>query len=118
MIRSQASAISKPPPMATPFTAAITGLVEVEAAESARRSPRPASRAGRRSPGTFRSLPAENARSPAPVTIATHWPSSAAKSLKISSSSKWASECSAFITSGRFRVTMVTGPSFSTAAYW
>ena len=58
----------------------------------------------------FRSLPAQNALSPAPVTIATHCSGSAQKSSNTLSSSKCASVCSALYTSGRDSVTMVTGP--------
>ena len=110
---SQASAISNPPPMATPFTAAISGLVR------SNREVRPAKPEGGLPilppvAWCLRSLPAEKARSPAPVTIATHWSGSAAKLSNTSPSSKCAGECSAFITSGRFRVTVVIGPSRST----
>ncbi len=83
---SQARAISKPPPMATPLTAAITGLVRSYRAVSPAnpdegwplRSPPPA--------WYFRSLPALKAR-PAPVTIATHSSGSAANSSNTSDSS-------------------------------
>ena len=113
MIRSQASAISKPPPMATPFTAAISGL------SRSKRLVRPAKPDGGLPilppmAWCLRSLPAEKARSPAPVTMPTHWSGSAAKALNASSSSKCIGEWRAFITSGRFRVKMVTGPSRST----
>ena len=78
MMRSQASAISKPPPMATPLTAAMIGLSqskrEVSPAKPPLSQPRfpPAA-------CHFRSLPAQNALSPAPVTIATHCSGSAAE---------------------------------------
>ena len=76
---SQASAISNPPPMATPLTAAITGLSrskrEVSPAKPERTNPRLPPEAW-----NLRSLPAEKARSPAPVTMATHCSGSAAKS--------------------------------------
>jgi hypothetical protein len=50
----------------------------------------------------------------APVTMPTHCAGSAAKAFTASSISKWAGECIAFMTSGRFRVNVVTGPSRST----
>ena len=62
----------------------------------------------------LRSLPAEKARSPAPVMMPTHCSGSAAKASRASCISKWAGECRAFITSGRFSVKMVTWPSRST----
>src|SRR5258708_17418184 len=58
----------------------------------------------------FRSLPAQNALSPAPVTIATHCSGSAEKSSNTLLSSKCASICSALYTSGRDNVTIVIGP--------
>ena len=76
MTMSQASAISKPPPMATPLTAAITGLSR---SKRLARPPKPlAGWTGRlpvlacNSAWYFRSLPAEKALSPAPVMMATH----------------------------------------------
>ena len=73
---SQASAISKPPPMATPLTAAITGLSR---SKRLARPPKPlAGWTGRlpvlacSSAWYFRSLPAQKALSPAPVMMATH----------------------------------------------
>src|SRR5260221_8144267 len=109
MMRSQASAISKPPPMATPLTAAMIGLSqskrEVSPAKPPLSQPRfpPAA-------CHFRSLPAQNALSPAPVTIATHCSGSAQKSSNSLFSSKCASICSALYTSGRDSVTIVIGP--------
>src|SRR6516225_2251227 len=75
---------------------------------------------GRRRPAacTFRSLPAENARSPAPVMMPTHRSSRAANSSHTAASSSFASACSAFSTSGRFSVTMRTRPSSCTMQYW
>jgi hypothetical protein len=55
-------------------------------------------------------LPAQNALSPAPVTIATHCSGSAEKSSNTLFSSKCASVCSALYTSGRDSVTIVIGP--------
>ena len=89
---SQASTSSKPPPRAKPLTAAIIGLCRSKRAVMPPKPPvRPSSR---RAPSLlpcsawyFRSLPAENARSPAPVRIATQASSSAAKSLNTESSS-------------------------------
>src|SRR5262245_36008114 len=112
-IRSQASAISKPPPIATPLTAAITGFGlskrEVSPAKPVRGisgfAPAPA--------WNLRSLPALKARSPAPVMIATQRSGSATNSSKTFSSSKFAGGWSAFITSGRFIVTTSRRPSRS-----
>ncbi len=109
MMRSQASAISKPPPMATPLTAAMIGLSqskrEVSPANPPLSQPRLPPAACH-----FRSLPAQNALSPAPVTIATHCSGSAEKSSNTLFSSKCASVCSALYTSGRDSVTIVIGP--------
>jgi hypothetical protein len=55
-------------------------------------------------------LPAQNALSPAPVTIATHCSGSAEKSSNTLLSSKCASICSALYTSGRDSVMIVIGP--------
>src|SRR5205807_704562 len=68
---SQASAVSNPPPIATPLTAAIRGLSRsnrwlIPANPVAGRGPR------RPAAWTFKSLPAENARFPAPVMMPTH----------------------------------------------
>ena len=54
----------------------------------------------------LRSLPALNARSPAPVMMATQNSGSATNSSNTASSSKFAGGWSEFITSGRFSVTM------------
>ena len=76
---SHASAISRPPPSAKPFTAAMTGF---QRSKRAVMPPKPV--AGMRgmpcSAVHLRSLPAENAFSPAPVRIATQASGSAAKS--------------------------------------
>ena len=103
IIKSQAKAISKPPPIATPLTAAISGLFKLK------REVKPAK------PELFlsifppsawylRSLPAQKALSPSPVIIATQASSSLEKSSNIFSNSKWAGEWRAFILSGLFKV--------------
>ena len=66
----------------------------------------------------LRSLPALNARSPAPVTTATQRSGSAAKSSKTRSSSKLAGGWMAFITSGRLMVTTRSRPLRSALQYW
>ena len=68
---SQASAVSKPPPIATPLTAAISGLSRSKRCDS---PAKPVAGRGPRRPAacTFKSLPAEKARSPAPVMMPTH----------------------------------------------
>ncbi|MGY4486683.1 hypothetical protein ACVWWR_005874 [Bradyrhizobium sp. LM3.2] len=93
-MRSQASAISKPPPMATPLTAAMIGLSQ---SKRAVRPANPPLSQPRLPPAAchFRSLPAQNALSPAPVTIATHCSESVEKSSNTFWSSKCASVCSA-----------------------
>ena len=90
MMMSQASAISKPPPMAMPFTAAITGLSR---SKRLARPPKPlAGWTGRLpvlawiSAWYLRSLPAQKALSPAPVMMATQrsglaWNSSNASTI-------------------------------------
>ena len=110
---SQASAISNPPPIATPFTAAISGLLR---SKRWARPAKPLAGMAMEPPVAWflRSLPAEKARSPAPVMMPTHCSGSALKALKASSISKCIGECTAFMTSGRLRVKTVTGPSRST----
>ena len=100
---SQASAISRPPPIAQPLTAAIVGL---KSSKRVRSPPHPVpGRGGSSGAGRyFRSFPAEKARSPAPVRIATQRSGSAAKSSQISVNSSVAGRWRAFITSGRFIV--------------
>ena len=117
MMMSQASAVSNPPPIAQPFTAAISGLSRSKRCVM---PAKPFGPLGRRRPAacTFRSLPAENARSPAPVMMPTHRSSRAANSSHTVASSSFASACSAFSTSGRFSVTMRTRPSSCTMQYW
>src|SRR6202022_626960 len=109
MIRSQASATSKPPPIATPLTAAMIGLSQSKRVVRPEKPPFPHPRLP---PAAchFKSLPAQNALSPAPVTMATHCSGSAAKSSNTLFSSKCASICSALYTSGRDSVTIVIGP--------
>ena len=94
MIKSQASAISKPPPMAKPLTAAISGLSR---SKRLVRPAKPEATRWRVPPAAWylRSLLAENALSPAPVTIPTHCSGSAAKSLNTASNSACAGECRA-----------------------
>ena len=106
---SHASTISHPPPSATPFTAAITGLVR------SCRSVRPAKPVGGRAMAPpsachFRSLPAQKAR-PAPVTTATRSAGSASKASNTVARASCAGAWSAFSRSGRFSVTCRIGPS-------
>ena len=92
MMMSQASAVSNPPPIAQPFTAAIIGLSRLKRCVM---PAKPFGPLGRRRPAacTFRSLPAENARSPAPVMMPTHRSSRAANSSHTAASSSFASAC-------------------------
>src|SRR5258707_56537 len=94
---------------ATPLTAAMIGLSQSKRDVSPANPPVSQPRFP---PAAchFRSLPAQNALSPAPVTIATHCSGSAQKSSNTLFSSKCASVCSALYTSGRDSVTIVTGP--------
>jgi hypothetical protein len=62
---------------------------------------------------SFRSPPAQNASSPAPVSTATSAASSSAKRVHASSSSAAIAGPIAFMRSGRSRVITVTGPSCS-----
>ncbi len=115
---SQARAISKPPPRATPFTAAITGLNR--SCRSVMPPKPPLHFTSKRSPeaAALRSLPAEKARSPAPVMMATQASSSAAKASKARPSSALAGGCSAFMRSGRSMVMVVMRSRVSTRMYW
>jgi hypothetical protein len=72
-IRSQASTISKPPPTAIPFTAAITGLSRSNISVSPANPPGPKSVEGSSSPAAaaLEVHPAEKKRSPAPVKMPT-----------------------------------------------
>src|SRR5690606_28662111 len=106
---SQHKAVSNPPPMANPFTAAISGF------SRSKRVDRPANPVGGGVPLPpwavyLRSLPAENALSPAPVSTATHKSSSAAKSSHTRDISLCMGACTALYTSGRFMVTIRIGP--------
>ena len=117
---SHASASSSPPPTATPLIAAMIGFGQSKSRvirpNGGRASPCTSPPSAVRSAVALRSLPAENARSPAPVRIATQTPGSSRKSSQISASSLCASRCNAFITSGRFSVTYAIRPRFSYVA--
>ena len=104
MIKSHASAISNPPPIAIPFTAAITGFVRSNLEV---RPANPSGIGGLTLPSAchLKSFPALNAL-PSPVIIATHNSSSVAYSLKTSASSRLAGGCNAFKRSGRLIVTV------------
>ena len=107
-IKSQASAISNPPPMETPFTAAIRGLVKLNL-EVNPAKPEEAILISIFPPASawnLRSFPAEKARSPSPVTIPTQRFSSLSNSFQTSSNSACAGGCKAFILSGLFMVTV------------
>jgi hypothetical protein len=107
MMMSAASAISKPPPRQRPLTAAITGF---QRSNREQNPPKPVA-------GSFgtpwaavhlRSLPEENAFSPAPVMTATQTFESAATSSHAVDSSSMAGGWRAFITSGRLIVIVAT----------
>ena len=107
-IKSQASAISNPPPMETPFTAAIRGLVKLNL-EVKPAKPEEAILISIFPPASawnLRSFPAEKARSPSPVTIPTQRFSSLSNSFQTSSNPACAGGCKAFILSGLFMVTV------------
>src|SRR5947209_1913400 len=114
--RSQPSVNARPPPTATPFTAAITGCGIARrcgispAMCSCERMPA----AGPESPFdtlappvSLRSRPEQNAR-PAPVRIATRSELSAATSSSAAWSSSTSGKLSAFSRSGRFKVISAT----------
>ena len=87
MARSHASMISSPPPMASPLTSATTGFVR------SKRSVNPANPvSGNLSVSSFnlafRSVPAQNDRSPDPVIVAIWSSLSPAKRLNALSSKK------------------------------
>ncbi len=112
--KSQASASSNPPVMATPLTAPITGFPHcstastgLSSAESALAAPRLAVSA----PSSLRSSPAVKARVPAPVSTTARTAASAATCRITAASSRRSAPDSAFIASGRLRVTIATGPS-------
>ena len=92
MMMSHASASSRPPPTATPLTAAIIGFGQwksrVMRPNGGRASPWTSPPLAVRCAVTLRSLPAENARSPDPVRIATQESGSSRKSSQISASSR------------------------------
>ena len=73
---SQARISSRPPPAATPLTAAMIGLGQsksrVMRPKGGRASPWRSPPFAVRSAVTLRSFPAQKARSPAPVRMATH----------------------------------------------
>src|SRR5665213_3484596 len=96
-----------------PLIAAVNGFSRSKRCE---RPANPVLGLGPRRPAawTLRSLPAEKARSPAPVMIPTQSSGSAANSFQMPSNSQCASLCSALSTSGRLIVTMRSRPSSST----
>src|SRR6185437_15126140 len=112
----QASASSHPPPSATPFTHAITGLPQrsiwsktcCPRCEAARPDAESVSASARMS------APAANARSPEPVSRITSTLASAASSAKARSSSSNITASSAWSTSGRSSVTVAIARSRST----
>ena len=113
--RSQASASSKPPVMAKPFTAPITGPGKPRIAPIMSSSVKAPSGCALRLPSSLRSRPAQKAR-PAPVRITTRTSASCASSRKPRVRA-WRSSCeSAFIASGRFSVTRATPALFSTSS--
>jgi hypothetical protein len=86
MMMSDASASSKPPPMAMPLTAAIRGLVRSKRKVM---PPKPVAGRARVPPSAchFRSLPALKARGPSPVRMAIQRSGSFSKSSNIFDSS-------------------------------
>ncbi len=115
---SQARASSKPPVMATPLIAPITGLEKVSIALTglAAGSMALAALMPRGSdPSSFRSSPAVKARSPAPVRMATRTSGSASRATKASARAARRALDMAFIASGRLRVTVATPSAFSTS---
>ena len=89
MATSQAKTISRPPPMATPLTAAITGFSRL-VREHSPAKPEAGIDISPPLAETLRSLPLQKAFSPAPVTIATQRSWSRSNSSKISANSKCA----------------------------
>ena len=91
---SQASAMSQPPPTATPFTRAITGLSSSRmrriASCAMRASATMPAESSVESTGRSRCLspPAQNARSPAPVTTTTRTESSSRAQMSACSKSR------------------------------
>ena len=87
IIRSAASANSKPPPTAKPLTAAITGLSKSHNSVSPAKPPGPKS-ASTASPSNaaFKSQPPQKNRSPAPIITATLKSASSLKEMKASPS--------------------------------
>jgi hypothetical protein len=106
--RSAARTSSKPPPSASPLTAAMTGLPR------SKNSVRPANPPGPWSASTpspaFRSQPALKNRSPAPVRTATRSPGSARRRSKARYRA-WLVGTSIALAFGRSRVMTRTGPS-------
>ena len=107
---SQPSTISKPPPSAKPLTRAITGTFIVSRSAM---PPKPPGRGAAQysSPvicGFFRSEPAQNARSPAPVSTTRRTSGSFSIRVQIACNSASVARSTAFMTSGRDRVTVAT----------
>ena len=108
---SQPSTISKPPPNAKPLTRARTGTSRLS------RSAMPPNPPGRGAaqysrpvlfPALFMSAPAQNARSPAPVSTTARTRSSASIAHQIRSRSCSVAGSTAFIDAGRSSVTRAT----------
>ena len=120
MMRSEANAISNPPPMARPFKAAMTGLLRFHISVSPAKPPGTSDSLSHQlssccSPlsSAFKSQPAEKIRSPPPVRIATLSSGSSRRRAKASPSRRLVAWSMAF-TFGRSSVTSRTAPRRST----
>ena len=113
--RSQARAISRPPPNACPLRIATVGWGRAAMSPTAALISRTHSFTWESSIPlrSLRSAPAQKARSPAPVRTTTQTASSAATSEAVARRARRASRESAFRRSGRSRIMVATLPFFS-----
>src|SRR5712691_2782459 len=108
--RSQASASSRPPPSATPLRAPITGSASASTAAiaSCPRREKAAPSSGAIAAIAAMSAPAENARSPAPVSTRARSPGSPSSSRNAPRSARSVAASSAFSAAGRSSVSVAT----------
>ena len=102
--RSHESMISQPPARADPLTAAISGLANSRWAMPAKPPRDPMMSAASPAAKAFKSIPALNALSPAPVMITTQQSLSASSSSKAAESPRETAPLMAFRASGRLMV--------------
>ena len=116
MRRSQAIAMTQPPPTATPWTWAIVAVFTLSKrpiTRSSRDSYASASSGVRKSLNWLMSVPATKARSPAPRRTRTLTAGSASAASQASRRASYIAHVIALRAAGRLKVRVATGPSTS-----